>query len=90
MNLLEVNYTQTLADQFNKNGRRRHNYKYIDCTKAVASLEELGSVEWQEWMQRLLYHAATMKIDVLAAPDIFNEYELKEILGKKGIHISLG
>jgi predicted transcriptional regulator len=90
MTLLEVNYVSTLQDQFNKVGRRKHRYKFIDCTSAVISLENHGSAEWAEFMQRVIHHAETMKIDVLATPVEFNRYELAQILGKKGIHIPLG
>lgn len=89
MNILEVNYKPTLEPQFNKKGRRRHKYKFIDCTEAVESLDVLGSVEWHEWLQRVAFTAATMKIDVLATPVDFNKDELAEILGKKGILLPL-
>lgn len=89
MNILEVNYKPTLESQFKEKGRRRHKYKFIDCTEAVASLDVLGSVEWHEWYQRVVYYATTAKIDVLATPVDFNKSELAEILGKKGILLPL-
>ena len=89
MTLLEVNYTATLGDQFIQNGRKRHKYKFIDCTKAVQGLEILGNTEWAEFMQRVVFHARTMKIDVLATSVEFNKAETEEILGKKGIVVHL-
>jgi hypothetical protein len=90
MTILEINYSPTLQEQFNAKGRRRHKYKFMDCTSAMKSMEVLGSVEWVEFMQRVIHHANTMNIDVLASAADFADYELEQILGKKGIHIPLG
>jgi len=89
MFVIEINYTATLADQFEKVGRKRHKYKFIDCTKAVLGLEELGNVEWMEMMQRLSHLSETMKPDLIVTPLEFNQYELAEIVGKKGIVVHL-
>jgi hypothetical protein len=90
MTVIEINFTSTLADQFEKVGRKRHKYKFIDCTKAVLGLEELGNVEWMEMMQRIAYHSSVFKPDLIVTPLEFNEYELAEITGKKGIVVHLG
>lgn len=89
MTVIEINYTATLADQFAQKGRKRHQYKFIDCTQAVAGLEVLGDIEWTEMMQRISFHSRMMKPDLIATPLKFKDYELAEILGKKGIVVNL-
>ena len=90
MTVIEVNYKPTLQEQFNQKGRRRHKYKFIDCIQAVAGLEVLGDNEWAEMMQRISFYSRMMKPDLIATPLEFKDYELAEILGKKGIVVHLG
>jgi len=92
MTLIEINYTPTLQEQFKSVGRRRHKYKFIDCTKAVLSLkdENIQSAHiWPDFFDRVCFFASTMKPDIIASPVSFNEWELNLLLGKKGIFIEL-
>ncbi len=89
MTLIEINYKPTLKDKKHWQKKRIYKYEFVDCTRAVQSLEIEGDTEWPLFMQRLMAKAEILNPDVVASPVDFADYELELILGKKGVFVNL-
>lgn len=77
MRILEIGFTPKLQPQFKS--RRKNQYKFIDCYSAIKSLDEEGSVEYIEFINRLMYAVEAHKPDLIVSQFSFQKYEIADL-----------